>query len=481
MSMGSSENSTVNTVEEVQVSFNGAGEKVALLKGGHTDNNISDQVLKDESLECADNKIGCSSFLFKRVELFDAPSLDDFSNMSTQKTALSSESPYNFNMNRNDAHKISHHKDLNMDDSDEYHLHALDPPLEPRSAHPYADTRFQPPAVNENFPFTPKPDSYDFNESESLQPNETLHSLKKPHRTCSSEHKISTVGHVNLNHKISSANSGVSSCDIDAMNNQVFEPTVPVVSSAPLIPAAQINRHENSQYKTTEDDHVRNRIHNETIDHRLFEPTFTLSNTQHIVDENETGHSSTSNRDNEDIFTDRSKRVNSLPTGLLYTCQISSITTNNAEKVLNLCTMSVSRAMDYLAIGPDFFKNLGYFLDPHSNYGNERSWYGLTLAVLRLPEEKVKSISHHTKGNPEIGHFLATLEYYVAEEKHLSDIVQYFVQPLSLRLDVIQYFKKHHKDCSVCNALYLTVPHRRDISNSTEDVRKVSASHHEGS
>lgn len=89
--------------------------------------------------------------------------------------------------------------------------------------------------------------------------------------------------------------------------------------------------------------------------------------------------------------------------------------------------------------------------------------------------------SHHTKGNPEVGHFLATLEYYVAEEKHLSDIVQYFIQPHSLRMDVIQYFKKHHKDCAVCNTLYLTVPHGRDISNSTEDVRKVSASHHKGS
>ncbi|CAG2208169.1 unnamed protein product [Mytilus edulis] len=351
-----------------------------------------------------------------------------------------------------------------MDYSVENHLHALDPPLEPLSAHPYADAQFQPPVVNENFPFTPKPDSYDFNRSESLQPNQTSHSSKKPHRTSSSEHKISTVGHVNLNHKISSANGGVSSCDIVAMNNQVSEPTVSVVYSAPCIQGAKINN-EASQYQTTEDDHVRNRIHNETIDHRLSEPTLTLPNTQHVVNENETRHSSISNRDNVEIFIDRSQRDDSLHTGLLLACKSSSNTTDNAEKVSNVCTTS----------------DLGYFLDPHSNYGNEKSWYGLTLAVLGLPEEKVKSISHHTKGNPEAGHFLATLEYYVADEKHLSDIVQYFVQPHSLRVDVIQYFKKHHKDCAVCNTLYLMVPRGRDISNSTEDVRKVSASHHEGS
>lgn len=327
MSIGSSENSTINTVEEQQVSFNEAGEKVALLKGGHRDNDISDQVLKDGSLECADDKTDCSSFLFKRVELFDAPLLDDFSNMSNEKAAQSSGSPYNFNMNRNDAHKISHYKDLNMDDSDENHLHAL----EPLSAHPYADAQFQPPAVNENFPFTPKPDSYDFNRSESLQPNQTSHSSKKPHRTSSSEHKISTVGHVNLNHKISSANGGVSSCDIDAMNNQISEPTVSVVYSASCIQGAKINN-EAAQYQTTEDNHVRNRIHNETIDHRLSEPTLTLPNTQHVVDENESRHSSISNRDNVEIFIDRSQRDDSLHTGLLLACKSSSNTTNNAEK-----------------------------------------------------------------------------------------------------------------------------------------------------
>lgn len=331
MSIGSSEHSTVNTVEELQVSFNEAGEKVALLKGAHIDNYISEQVLKDGSLECADDKTDCSSFLFKRVELFDAPLLDDFSNMSNEKAAQSSGSPYNFNMNRNDAHKISHHKDLNMDDSDENHLHALDPPLEPLSAHPYADAQFQPPAVNENFPFTPKPDSYDFNRSELLQPNQTSHSSKKPHRTSSSEHKISTVGHVNLNHKISSANGGVSSCDIDAMNNQISEPTVSVIYSASCIQGAKINN-EAAQYQTTEGNHVRNRIHNETIDHRLSEPTLTLPNTQHVVDENESRHSSISNRDNVEIFIDRSQRDDSLHTGLLLACKSSSNTTNNAEK-----------------------------------------------------------------------------------------------------------------------------------------------------
>ncbi|XP_063415618.1 uncharacterized protein LOC134697337 [Mytilus trossulus] len=477
ISIESSENSTMKTVEELQVSFNEAGEKVALLNACQSDTKISEKDLKtDESLEFIEGRRTEPYHQLDPIDLDYAPSLrmhSDFSDRPNDKTGHLSGLSSNFNLNRNDAHKTSHSKDLNVDD-----LHALDLPPGLHSAQPYAAAQFQPPVVNENFPFTPKPDSYDFNGSESLQPNHTSHSSKKPHRTSSSERKISTVGHVNLNHNISSSNRGVSSCDVDAMNNQISEPTVPVVSSASCIQGAKINN-EASQYQTTEDDHVRDIMQNETIDYRLFEPTLTLPNTQHIGDENDISHLSTSNRDNEDILTDRSQRDDSLHTGLLHTCISSSNTTDNAEKVLNLCTTSVSGAMNCLK--PAFFKDLGYFLDPHSNYGNEKSWYGLTLAVLGLPEEKVKSISHHTKGNPEVGHFLATLEYYVAEEKHLSDIVQYFIQPHSLRMDVIQYFKKHHKDCAVCNTLYLTVPHGRDISNSTEDVRKVSASHHKGS
>lgn len=324
MSIESSENSTMRTVEELQVSFLEAGEKVALLNACQAGNKISEKGLKTNgSLEYIEGRRTEPYHQLDPICLDDAPRLsmlsDSFERLN-EKTGHLSGLSSNVNLNRNDAHKTSHSKDLNVDD-----LHALDLPTGLNSA------QFQPPVVNENFPFTPKPDSYDFNRSESLQPNQTSHSSKKPHRTSSIEHKISTVGHVNLNHKISSANGGVSSCDIVAMNNQVLEPTVSAVSSAPCIQGAKINN-EASQYQTTEDNHVRNRIHNETIDHRLSEPTLTLPNTQHVVDKNETRHSSISNRDNVEIFMDRSQRDDSLHTGLLLACKLSSNTTDNAEK-----------------------------------------------------------------------------------------------------------------------------------------------------
>ena len=86
---------------------------------------------------------------------------------------------------------------------------------------------------------------------------------------------------------------------------------------------------------------------------------------------------------------------------------------------------------------------------------------------------------HHTMGNTERGHFHETLEAYTAENKYMSDIVKYFVRPSSLRPDVIQFIKRYHTDCPVCNALYLQINRNMSMSQSTQDIRKISTTHHE--
>jgi glycerol-3-phosphate dehydrogenase len=82
-------------------------------------------------------------------------------------------------------------------------------------------------------------------------------------------------------------------------------------------------------------------------------------------------------------------------------------------------------------------------------------------------------------GNTERGHFHETLEAYTAENKYMSDIVKYFVRPSSLRPDVIQFIKRYHTDCPVCNALYLQINRNMSMSQSTQDIRKISTTHHE--
>ena len=83
-------------------------------------------------------------------------------------------------------------------------------------------------------------------------------------------------------------------------------------------------------------------------------------------------------------------------------------------------------------------------------------------------------------GNTERGHFHETLEAYTAENKYMSDIVKYFVRPSSLRPDVIQFIKRYHTDCPVCNTLYLQVNNRNmSMSQSTQDIRRISTTHHE--
>lgn len=81
-------------------------------------------------------------------------------------------------------------------------------------------------------------------------------------------------------------------------------------------------------------------------------------------------------------------------------------------------------------------------------------------------------------GNIERGHFHATLEAYTAEHKFMSDIVKYFVQPSSLRPDIIQFIKLYHTDCPVCNALYLQVNRHMSMSQSTQDIIEISTYHH---
>ena len=56
-----------------------------------------------------------------------------------------------------------------------------------------------------------------------------------------------------------------------------------------------------------------------------------------------------------------------------------------------MCTLSVEKAIKE-EHSSEFFQKLAYQLDPDSFYGNAKSWYGLTLVVLHLSEEKVKSM-----------------------------------------------------------------------------------------
>lgn len=52
--------------------------------------------------------------------------------------------------------------------------------------------------------------------------------------------------------------------------------------------------------------------------------------------------------------------------------------------------MPISKAKDELSL--TFFVRLGYHIDPDSFYGPLKSWFGLSLQVLKLSEEEVQSI-----------------------------------------------------------------------------------------
>lgn len=52
--------------------------------------------------------------------------------------------------------------------------------------------------------------------------------------------------------------------------------------------------------------------------------------------------------------------------------------------------MPMMKAMDEL--GPTFFVELGYYIDPDSYYGHMKSWFGLSIQVLKLSIDQVRSI-----------------------------------------------------------------------------------------
>jgi hypothetical protein len=67
----------------------------------------------------------------------------------------------------------------------------------------------------------------------------------------------------------------------------------------------------------------------------------------------------------------------------------------------NFSGLSVEKAKEELS--PEFFQILAYHLDPDSIYGNDKSWYGLTRAVLQWSEKKIIINSKHAKSfNKEI-------------------------------------------------------------------------------
>ncbi|CAC5356431.1 unnamed protein product [Mytilus coruscus] len=346
-----SEHSTMNTVEEPILFLTKDEEKKALLETCGKQEEDNKEML-NPSKKCnssfenngTEKNIHCERQL--EIEPFikfsldsDVPELDDLTHNSSGLASVG------VNFYSPDLPKPTEYdKNVNVDGSRANSLHAMDPPSEMYSAQPYAAAAEFHPLVNGNQFLMPKPDSFDYSRSRSSssQSHQKESKALQHQNTCSRDNKL--AAHASISQTFPSQ-GGRSSCDIDAMNNQVVNQNVSVGRGT------HFNNSDNSTDQNTRSANSISEKECEPVQRRLPFPLL-LPRTQPLPN----------NRQN--------------------------LETDGQES--STCTMPISKAKDILSL--TFFVRLGYHIDPDSFYGPVKSWFGLSLQVLKLSEEEVQSI-----------------------------------------------------------------------------------------
>ncbi|CAG2250522.1 unnamed protein product [Mytilus edulis] len=283
------------------------------------------------------------------------------------------------------------------------------------------------PLVYGNHCVMPKPDSFDYSGSSSSSPSHQKESKTLKHQN-SRDNKLAAHASIR-NSQTCPSQGGRSSCDIDAMNNQVGNQNV----SVGRLRSTNLNNSDNSRDQNTRRANSNSNKECEPVQRRLPSPLL-LPQTQPVPSNRQSIE--TDGQDTCPGSEDISQEFHSLPVVPAVVCLSNYRTKSNEDR--------------------DCFKELTKnMLD---QFTLTRRLKHLENNISKLTTEISKQIKgHHSIGNPDKGHFLFTLGKYTGQGLYISDIVQYFVQRDSLREDVIQFIKQHHTDCAMCNRLYLTV------------------------
>lgn len=252
----SEHDSTMNTLEEPTLFLTKDEEKKTLLQTCGTKEEANEEVVnpfKNCDLSCEhkgnqyihlNRKLESDPYIDVFLET-DVPGLDDLQ-ISHHSSGLVSDGHVNFD--RKDMPKTTEYdKNVNVDGSQANSLHAMDPPSEMNSAQPYAAAaaaEFHP-LVYGNHCVMPKPDSFDYSGSSSSSPSHQKESKTLKHQN-SRDNKLAAHASIR-NSQTCPSQGGRSSCDIDAMNNQVGNQNV----SVGRLRSTNLNNSDNSRDQNT--------------------------------------------------------------------------------------------------------------------------------------------------------------------------------------------------------------------------------------
>lgn len=235
--------SSINTLEEPILSLTNDEKKEVLLQTCSKEEEANEEKIKPLKNENNDN----NKFIYcerkPEIDQYIEVSLDEnvplLNDLTHNSSGLAS---VGVNFNIPDLPKPTEYdKNLNVDGSRANSLHAMNLPSEMYSAQQYAAAAAEfHPFVNGNHFDMPKPDSFDYSGSSSSSPSHQKESKTLKHQN----NKIAAKACIR-NSQTHPSQGDRSSCDIDAMNNQVVDQNVSVGRGT------HFNNSENSRDQNT--------------------------------------------------------------------------------------------------------------------------------------------------------------------------------------------------------------------------------------